>query len=131
MKIKLLKHPKLYFMYEINNQKTILFYYCNQLDDIGDRLSNIKYLNIASFSDRELIEINKQEYRNLLIYINRQEKVLNNYLKKKLSEQYNIVKESLSLMYNFTLSLSFASSNILSFVSSVDTSILPLSLPFT
>ena len=101
MKIKLLKHPKLYFKYEINNQKTKLFYYCNQLDDKGDRLSNSKYLNIASFSDRELIEINKREYKNLLIYINRQEKVLNNYFKKKLSEQYNIVKESLSLMYNF------------------------------
>ena len=101
MKIKLLKHPKLYFKYELSNQKTKLFYYCNKLDDSGVRLSNITYLDIPSFSDTELIELNKKEYKNLLIYITRQEKVLNNYLKKKLSEQYNIVKESLSLMYNF------------------------------
>ena len=51
MKIKLLKHPKLYFKYETNNQNTKLFYYCNKLDDKGDRLSNITSLNISSFSD--------------------------------------------------------------------------------
>ena len=89
MKIKLLKHPKLYFKYELSNQKTKLFYYCNKLDDTGVRLSNITYLDIPSFSDTELIELNKKEYKNLLIYITRQEKVLNNYLKK--NYQNNII----------------------------------------
>ena len=93
MKIKLLKHPKLYFKYELSNQKTKLFYYCNKLDDTGVRLSNITYLDIPSFSDTELIELNKKEYKNLLIYITRQEKVLNNYLKKNYQNNIILLKK--------------------------------------
>ena len=101
MKTKHPKHPKLYFNYEIQDSQVKLFYYCNQLNAKGDRISKTEFLDSISFSDKELIKLNKEEYQNLLIYINRQEKVLNNYLRKDSKEQYNIVKESLSLMYDF------------------------------
>jgi len=101
MKKQNLKHPKLYFNYKIKNSQVKLYYYSNQLDSKGKRLSKSNFFNLSSFSEKELIELNKEEYKNLLIYISRQEKVLNNYLKKGLKEQYDIVQESLYLMYDF------------------------------
>ena len=45
--------------------------------------------------------MNKEEYHNLLIYIKRQEKVLEAYLKKGFNDQYLIVKDSIKLMNSF------------------------------
>ena len=102
MKKKFLKHPKLYFNYKIkSSQKVELFYYSNQLDSKGNRLLKIETLNATSFSKKEFIALNKKEYNNLLIYIDRQEKVFNNYFKKNLKVQHQVIKESLSLMYDF------------------------------
>jgi len=41
------------------------------------------------------------EYKKLLIYILRQEKVLESYRRKGFKEHYSIVKESLNIMYEF------------------------------
>ena len=101
MKKQNLKHPKLYFNYKIKNSQVELYYYSNQLDPKGKRLQGSDFFNLPSFSEKEFIELNKKEYKNLLIYISRQKKVLNNYLKKGLKEQYDIVQESLYLMYDF------------------------------
>ena len=101
MKKKDINHPKLYFDYKIINNGVELLYYSNNLDSSGRRLVNTITLDSYSFSKEKILELNKNEYKNLLIYISRQEKIMNHYFKKKLYEQYNIVKESLSLMYNF------------------------------
>ncbi len=45
--------------------------------------------------------LNEIEYDKLLIYILRQEKVLESYFRKGFKEHYNIVKESLNVMYEF------------------------------
>jgi len=101
MEKKILQHPKLYFDYKIQAHQVELFYYSNKLDSKGMRLSNTEILNTSSFSKKEFLELNNKEYQNLLIYIKRQEKVLDTYFKKKLFNQYDIIKESLSLMYDF------------------------------
>ena len=48
-----------------------------------------------------MMDLNKIEYNNLIIYITRQEKVMNSYYNKNLLVQYEIIKQSLFLMYNF------------------------------
>ena len=48
-----------------------------------------------------MMDLNKKEYNNLIFYIKRQEKVMNSYYNRGLFSKYNIIKESLSLMYNF------------------------------
>ena len=101
MKKKDITHPKLYFDYKIINDGVELLYYSNNLGSSGKRLVNLVILDSHSFSKAKMLELNKNEYKNLLIYISRQEKIMSNYLKKKLYEQYNIVKDSLSLMYDF------------------------------
>ena len=94
-------HPKLYFKYEIINNKVQLFYYSNKLNDLGERLVESIFLTIKPFSNNQIKTMNKQEYRNLLIYIKRQEIVLKAYLKKEFNDQYLIVKDSIKLMNSF------------------------------
>ncbi|MDC0144997.1 hypothetical protein OAI93_00160 [bacterium] len=94
-------HPKLYFKYEIINNKVQLFYYSNKLNDLGERLVESIFLTIKPFSNNQIKTMNKQEYRNLLIYIKRQEKVMETYLKKGFNDQYLIVKDSIKLMNSF------------------------------
>ena len=101
MKKKDITHPKLYFDYKIINGGVELLYYSNNLGSSGKRLVNLVILDSHSFSKENILELNKNEYKKLLIYISRQEKIMSNYFKKNLYEQYNIVKDSLSLMYNF------------------------------
>ena len=101
MKAKAIKHPKLYFDYQVIDSQIELFYYSNKLDDSGNRLAQSILIDSNSFSNRELISLNKNEYNNLLIYIARQEKVMQIYFNKKLHAQYKIVKDSLLLMYDF------------------------------
>ena len=43
-------HPKLYFKYEITNNKVQLFYYSNKLTPLGDRLVEHIFLKTKSFS---------------------------------------------------------------------------------
>ena len=102
MKKKDIQHPKLYFDFKHTNNGIELFYYANQLDMNGKRIiqSSLK-LHLNSFSQEELYMLNQKQYSKLLIYISRQEKVMNSYLNKGLNNQYEIVKESLTLMYNF------------------------------
>ena len=101
MKKKDITHPKLYFDYKIINGGVKLLYYSNNLGSSGKRLVNLVILDSHSFSKENILELNKNEYKKLLIYISRQEKIMSNYFKKNLYEQYNIVKDSLSLMYDF------------------------------
>ena len=65
----------------------------------GKRVKKIEQKNVSSFTTQDLVILNQEEYKNLLIYIMRQEKVLNIYKRKKQQEKYNIVASSLSLMY--------------------------------
>ena len=101
MKKSTIFHPKLYFKYEINNNKVQLFYYSNKLNHLGNRLIESIFLKTKSFSNNQMNAMNKEEYHNLLIYIKRQEKVLETYLKKGFNDQYLIVKDSIKLMDSF------------------------------
>ena len=94
-------HPKLYFKYEITDNKVQLFYYSNKLTPLGDRLVEHIFLKTKSFSNNKINTMNKEEYHNLLIYIKRQEKVMETYLKKGFKDQYLIVKNSIQLMSSF------------------------------
>ena len=93
-------HPKLYFKYEINNHKVQLFYYSNKLNHLGERLVESIFFK-KTFSNNQIKTMNKEEYHNLLIYIKRQEKVMETYLKKGFNDQYLIVKDSIKLMNSF------------------------------
>tara|TARA_B100001175_G_C19392908_1_gene582364 strand:+ start:196 stop:558 length:363 start_codon:yes stop_codon:yes gene_type:complete len=94
-------HPKLYFKYEIINNKVQLFYYSNKLNHLGDRLVESIFFKKESFSSNQIKVMNKEQYHNLLIYIKRQEKVMEVYLKKGFNDQYLIIKDSIKLMYSF------------------------------
>ena len=94
-------HPKLYFKYEFDNHHVKLFYYSNHLNSNGERLVNQISLNVDSFSNDQINIMNKREYHNLLLYIKRQEKVMETYSKKGFNDQYLIVKESIRLMHSF------------------------------
>ncbi len=94
-------HPKLYFRYESHQQNIKLFYYSNRLNHLGERLVEQTLLDINSFSQLQLNEMNKEQYHNLIIYIKRQEKVMETYLKKGFQDQYLIVQNSIKLMYGF------------------------------
>ena len=98
---KQIKHPKLYFDYKIIESQVQLYYYSNLLDSNGKRLSKFDILKVSFFSDKEMMDLNKKEYNNLTLYIKRQEKVMNSYYNRGLFSKYKIIKESLSLMYNF------------------------------
>ena len=93
-------HPKLYFKYEINNNKIQLFYYSNKFNDLGERLVESIFLK-KTFSNEQIKVMNEEEYHNLLIYIKRQKKVMETYLKKGFSDQYLIVKDSIKVMDSF------------------------------
>ena len=102
MKKKAIKHPKLYFDFKNTSQGLKLFYYSNKLDNYGKRLAEIDLDNkISSFSANDLNQLNKSEYKNLLTYIKRQERIMQIYLNKGFSDQYQSVKSSLDLMYLF------------------------------
>ena len=69
MKKKDITHPKLYFDYKIINNGVELLYYSNNLDSSGRRLVNTITLDSYSFSKEKILELNKNEYKKLLIYI--------------------------------------------------------------
>ena len=94
-------HPKLYFKYEFDNHHVKLFYYSNQLDSAGSRLVKVVLLNQNSFSGIEMYKLNEKEYHNLNLYIERQERIMDTYLKKGFKDQFNIVETSVNLMYTF------------------------------
>ena len=93
MKKKDIVHPKLYFKYDVVDQQTQLFYYSNQLDSAGSRLVKVVLLNQNSFSGIEMYKLNEKEYHNLNLYIERQERIMDTYLKKgfKVSGNDNLV----------------------------------------
>ncbi len=101
MKKNAIFHPKLYFKYEFYKNNIKLFYYSNKLNHLGERLIEHTLLDINSFSKSQINEMNKKQYHNLIIYINRQERVMATYLKKGFKDQYLIVKSSIKLMYLF------------------------------
>ena len=102
MKKKDITHPKLYCDFKTTNKGIELFYYSNKLDHIGNRLiESLIDTQAASFSIRDLHQLNKTEYNKLLSYILRQERVMKIYLNKGFKNQYQIVKDSLILMYKF------------------------------
>ena len=57
MKKKDIVHPKLYFKYDIVDHEIQLSYYSNQLDDSGDRLVKIIFLNQDAFSYMEMYKL--------------------------------------------------------------------------
>jgi len=99
-KIKIF-HPKLYFKYKFQNNRIKLFYYSNQFNDSGVRLVQEDSLDTKKFSNIEMYKMNNNQYHNLLIYITRQERVMNTYLRKGFNDKYVIVKDSLELMHSF------------------------------
>tara|TARA_B100000579_G_C22553950_1_gene721121 strand:- start:68 stop:424 length:357 start_codon:yes stop_codon:yes gene_type:complete len=101
MKKKDILHPKLYFKYDVVDQQTQLSYYSNQLDSVGSRLVKVVLLNQNSFSSIEMYKLNEKEYHNLNLYIERQERIMDTYLKKGFKDQFNIVETSVNLMYTF------------------------------
>lgn len=102
MKKKDITHPKLYFDFNCTNDGLELLYYSNHLSVNGKRVMQRSLnSNLNSFSNKELKKLNQNEYDKLLIYILRQEKIVQTYLKKGMNRQYEIVKESLDLMYKF------------------------------
>ena len=102
MKKKDIHHPKLYYDFKITNKGIELFYYSNKLDHVGNRLiESLIDTQATSFSIRDLYKLNKAEYNKLLAYILRQEHVMQIYFKKGFKNQYQIVKDSLTLMYKF------------------------------
>lgn len=94
-------HPKLYFKYELHNNNIKLFYQSNKLNHLGERLVEESLLDVKYFSKSQINTMNKGQYHNLLIYIKRQEKVMDTYLKKGFNDQYLTVKNSIKLMYLF------------------------------
>ena len=51
MKAKAIKHPKLYFDYQVIDSQIELFYYSNKLDDSGNRLAQSILIDSNSFSN--------------------------------------------------------------------------------
>tara|TARA_Y100001936_G_C16032837_1_gene646672 strand:- start:1241 stop:1585 length:345 start_codon:yes stop_codon:yes gene_type:complete len=102
MKKKEIEHPKLYFDYLDSNNKVKLLFYSNKIDNNGNRISENKEIEKSKLPSDDILQyLNKIEYDKLLRYILRQEKVMDVYHSKGFTEQYNIVKESLKLMYEF------------------------------
>ena len=102
MKTKDITHPKLYIDFKYTDSGIEFFYYSNQLHVSGKRIIESSLnAHLDSFSKKKLNQLNEDEYKKLLMYILRQEKVMNTYLKKGLNDKYQIVKNSLSLMYDF------------------------------
>lgn len=101
MKKQDITHPKLYFNYKNNFKNTELYFYSNQLNSEGERLVQKDIIEDSSFVNDTLFKLNKNEFSKLNIYIKRQEKVLNIYRKKNLSDKTEIINESLLLMKNF------------------------------
>tara|TARA_B100000029_G_scaffold514775_1_gene618941 strand:+ start:2316 stop:2684 length:369 start_codon:yes stop_codon:yes gene_type:complete len=101
METKQITHPKLYFDYQEVDNGIKLFYYSNIIDDSGTRVAQSHIIDYDVFSDQDLSILNRKEYDKLLIYIARQEKVLKIYSIKNLKDQYQIVKDSLDMMYDF------------------------------
>ena len=102
MKKKDISHPKLYLDFKNTTNGVTLFYYSNKLNDLGKRLiESHEYNENDKFSNDDLINLNHQEYKKLLVYIARQERIMDTYFKKNFNNQYEIVKESLQLMYKF------------------------------
>ena len=102
MKKKDITHPKLYCDFKNTCHGVKLFYYSNKIYEFGTRLKeSILNTDITSFSHQELNKLNQEEYKKLLIYIERQERTMQIYLNKNFIEQHQILNESLSLMYEF------------------------------
>lgn len=102
MKKKEIEHPKLYYDYLESKNKIKLLFYSNQIDDNGKRILENKEIEKSKLPSNNILQhLNKIEYDKLLRYILRQEKVMDVYHNKGFFEQYNIVKESLKLMYEF------------------------------
>ena len=102
MKKKEIEHPKLYFNYILKNNEIELSYYSNKIDNSGKRIAQKENLSTDKLRTKNLLKhLNEIEYKKLLLYILRQEKVLESYQRKGFKEHYSIVKESLNVMYEF------------------------------
>ena len=102
MKKKDISHPKLYLDFKNTTNGVTLFYHSNKLNNLGKRLiESHEYNTNDKFANNDLIKLNHLEYKKLLIYISRQERIMDIYLKKDFNNQHEIVKESLQLMYKF------------------------------
>lgn len=102
MKKNEIEHPKLYFNYILKNNEIELSFYSNKIDNTGKRIAQKEKISKDKLLTRyPLKHLNEIEYNKLLIYILRQEKVLESYRRKGFKEHYNIVKESLNVMYEF------------------------------
>ena len=114
MRNKSISHPKLYFDFQYHQDTVKLSYLSNQLDMNGKRVKKIEQKNVSSFSTQDLVILNQEEYKNLLLYIMRQEKVLNIYKLKKRQEKFNIIESSLSLMHELKIEFDiwFKSNNV-------------------
>jgi len=76
MKKQEIEHPKLYFNYILKNNEIELSYYSNKIDNSGKRIAQKENLSIDKLRTKNLLKhLNEIEYKKLLIYILRQEKV--------------------------------------------------------
>ena len=102
MKKKEIDHPKLYFDYILKNNEIELSFYSNKINYNGKRIVQKEKIGTDKLPTNDLLKhLNEIEYNKLLIYILRQEKVLESYRRKGFKEHYNIVKESLNVMHEF------------------------------
>ena len=101
MKKKDIYHPKLYIDYKIDNDFTILYFYSNKFKENGDRYVEKESLNRTNFSVNEIYKLNESQYKELKMYIIRQEKVIEAYKKNKIVNKLSIVEDSLSIMIRF------------------------------
>ena len=102
MKKKEIEHPKLYFDYILKNNEIELSFYSNKINYNGKRIVQKEKIGTDKLPTNDLLKhLNEIEYDKLLMYILRQEKILESYCRKGFNEQYNIVKESLNVMYEF------------------------------
>ena len=101
MKKKDIYHPKLYIDYKIDNDLTILYFYSNKFKENGDRYIEKEVLNRTNFSINEINKLNENQFKELKMYILRQEKVIEAYKKNKIVNKLSIVEDSLSIMNQF------------------------------
>ena len=100
MKKKEIEHPKLYFDYILKNNEIELSFYSNKINYNGKRIVQKEKIVTDKLPTNDLLKhLNEIEYNKLLIYILRQEKVLESYRRKGFKEHYNIVKEKLIQYY--------------------------------
>ncbi|MBT5956716.1 MAG: hypothetical protein HOG97_08155 [Candidatus Marinimicrobia bacterium] len=100
-----MQHPKFYLSAEINDSGRIeASYVSNRFGPSGKLKEEIIVLDDIDANtsiETILINLNKAEFKNLEIFIIRQEKVVQTYERNGKTEQLRIVSDSLNLLIEF------------------------------